>query len=144
MKERLNEKVFAVPHTSILPPCSGVTLAIKSMGIPHSCTNWCLVVTARYAKIFLTPFMKFHTTFFTSFVYFPLVIFIYIHYDMHTYSFSRNCVRLFFASLLCISLKWFFKFSSKISTIFNNYKDAHVCSNLHNDLPLMFWIRSQE
>jgi len=39
MKERLNEKVFAVPHTSILPPCSGVTLAIKSMGIPHSCTQ---------------------------------------------------------------------------------------------------------
>jgi hypothetical protein len=83
------------------------------MGIPHSCTNWCLVVTARYAKIFLTPFMKFHATFFTSLVYFPLVFFIYLHYDMHTYSF-RSCVcLLLFASLLCISLKWFWNSAQK-------------------------------
>jgi hypothetical protein len=38
---------------------------------------------------------------------------------------------LFFASLLCISLKWFSNLDPKISTIFNTYKDAHVCSNSH-------------
>jgi hypothetical protein len=44
-------------------------------------------------------------------------------------------VPLFFASLLCISLKWFSNLAQKFQQFSTLTKDAHVCSNSHNDLP---------
>jgi len=58
-----------------------------------------------------------------------------------------TCIHIVLVGAVCAFILCFFalhffemvfKFSPKISTIFNNYKDAHVGSNLHNDLPLMF------